>query len=229
MIKAFVLCAGLGTRLRPLTLKNPKALLPVHDQPMVHHIIKHLKTIGVGGIVINTHYLASQFETSIGDGSSFGLNIEYSYEEEIIDTGGGLKKVEYFLNEDTFIVHNCDVITNVDLAKMIAFHKQNKNQITLLASTNHDPKCLCVDKTGRLEKIVFADSQEGSHTFCGIHIVEPFIFKYIPAEKPISIIKVYNRLLREGIPINVFSLGDAFWQEIGSLESYEAINKKEIP
>lgn len=229
MIKAFVLCAGLGTRLRPLTLKKPKALLPIHGQPMVYHIINHLKATGSKDIVINTHYLASQLEKSIGDGSSFGLNIEYSYEEEILDTGGGLKKVEYFLDNDTFIMHNCDVITNVDLVKMIAFHKQNKNQVTLLASARHDPKCLCVAETGRLEKIVFADSQEGSHTFCGIHIVEPFIFKHIPPEKPISIIKIYNKLLAEGIPINIFSLGDAFWQEVGGLESYEAINKKEIP
>lgn len=215
-MKAFVLCAGLGTRLRPLTYRMPKALLPVWGKSGIFHIINHLKTIDVEDIIINAHHLSYMLKTALGN------RVKYSYEKRLLDTGGGLKKVEYFLKDDTFIVYNCDVITNVNLKKMLEFHKKKKNYITLLASKKHKPKAIIADKKGEVIRI--GNGVKGNYAFCGIHIVEPFIFNYIIRNMRISIIRVYSNLIKEDIPINIFPLGKAFWQEIGNTESYKNIN-----
>ena len=106
MIKTFILAAGFGTRLRPLTYQMPKALLPVCGKPVIHYIFNHIKEVGVKEVVINLHYLQDLFKKALGDGSQFDLKINYSYEKDILDTGGGLKKVEGFLGDDTFIMYN---------------------------------------------------------------------------------------------------------------------------
>lgn len=215
-MKAFILCAGLGTRLRPLTNILPKALLPVWGRSAIFHILNHLKTIGIKDIIINTHHLPQKFKMVLGN------RVRYSYEKRLLDTGGGLKKVEYFLRDGTFIMYNCDVITSVNLKKMLAFHKKNKNYVTLLASKKHEPKSLLVGKDDKVTEI----GSGGNYTFCGIHIIEPFIFKHIQKGKRVSIISIYRDLIKKGIPINIFPLGKAFWQEIGSLESYKGINNE---
>lgn len=214
MLRAFILCAGLGTRLRPLTFIMPKALLPIWGRPAIFHIFDHLKTIGVKEIIINIHHLPNKFKTMLGD------RVRYSYEKRLLDTGGGLKKVEYFLKDNTFIMYNCDVITDANLKRMLGFHKRNKNYVTLLASKGHMQKHLVVNKMGRVVSI----RGKGNYTFCGIHIIEPFIFKFIPKGEPISIIDIYNRLIEEGIPIHIFPLGKAFWKEAGDIKSYMEIN-----
>jgi len=223
-MKAFVLCAGLGTRLRPLTNILPKALLPVYGKPAILNIFNHLKTAGIKDIIINTHYLPQKFRPILGDGSKFNVNLNYSYEKNILDTGGGLKKVEYFLKDETFVMYNCDVVTKVDLKEMIYYHKKNKNFVTLLASKKHNPKALVLDGKNRIKS--FVSEGRGDYAFCGIHIIEPMLFKFIKKIEKISIITIYRNLLENKIPINVFCLNDVFWQEIGSMLSYEDINKK---
>lgn len=215
-MKAFILCAGLGKRLRPLTNILPKALLPVWGKSVIFHILEHLRTVGIKDIIINIHHLPHKFKMVLGN------RVHYSYEPRLLDTGGGLKKVEYFLNKGPFIMYNCDVITNVNLKRMIHFHRKNKNYITLLASRRHNPKALLVDRDGKVISI----GSNGNYAFCGIHIIEPFIFRYIPKGERISIISVYRNLIEEGIPIYIFPLGRAYWQEIGNIKSYNKINEK---
>jgi NDP-sugar pyrophosphorylase family protein len=161
----------------------------------------------------------------LGGGSKFGVDIKYSFEKVLLDTGGGLKKVERYFKDETFIMYNSDVITNVDLREMVSFHKKNRNYVTLLASDKHDPKHLRVNKQGRVLSIE-PRVVSGGHTFCGIHIIEPDIFKYIPKNMPISIIPIYRKLIEQGFSICVFPVKNAFWQEIGSRDSYEEINAK---
>lgn len=217
-MKAFILCAGFGTRLRPFTYTLPKPLLPVWGRANVCNIIDHLDRSGVKDIIINTHHLPLKLKQVLGE------SVKYSYEKVLLDTGGGLKKVEHFLKNDTFIMYNCDVVTNVNLNKMIDYHKKNKNLVTLLASKKHLPKAMVVDKKGRVQS--FVSDKSGNCAFCGIHIIEPFIFKFIPKNKPISIISVYKRFIEKGIVINTFPVGRDFWQEIGDMESYRNINEK---
>ena len=228
MIKAFILCAGLGTRLRPLTLRRPKALLPLKGKPIIFHIIEHLKSIGVKEVILNTHHMSHTFDEVLGDGSKIGIKIHYSDERDLLETGGGLKKVESFFKDTTFIMYNCDVITNVNLEEMLIYHRKNKNKVTLLSSSNRNPKCLVVDSKNKVSSIVVSSSNLGTHAFCGIHIIEPFIFEHIPEGEKISIVKTYLKLIEEGIPIDIFPIKDAFWQEIGSMESYNKIQDTEF-
>lgn len=193
---------------------------------MILHIMDRLKEAGIKEIIINTHHLHEKFRPVLGNGAEFNLKIKYSYEKILLDTGGGLKKVEYFLRGGVFIMHNCDVVTDFDILKMVDYHKSNKNYITLLGSRIHNPKALKVDKMGRV--LGFIKGGGGNCAFCGIHIIEPFIFKFIPKNKPISIITVYRKLIENGIPINIFSLRNSFWQEAGNLRSYEDICGRKI-
>lgn len=185
----------------------------MRGRPVILHIINHLRTIGIREIVINIHHLPDKIRAVLG------RDFYYSYEPRLLDTGGGLKKVEWFLRDGTFIMYNCDVITNVNLRKMLAFHKRSKNYITLLASRSHIPKALSVDRKGRVVGI----GSNGNYTFCGVHIIEPFIFGFIPSGKVVSIIDIYRDLIKQNIPIHIFPLGRSFWQEIGNIKSYEKI------
>ena len=228
--KAFILGAGLGTRLRPLTFIRPKPLVPVLGKPLIEYAIRHLKTVGINHIIINTHHLPEQYLVKIGSGENFGLDISYSYEPKLLDTGGGLKNIESFIGNETFIMYNGDIITDIDLSKMIKFHKKRKALATLLVSKRHLPLHLWMDKDNKITDLGahLADSKKDTgslYAFCGIHILEPEISKYIPPSKPISIITVYQELIKRGLPIMGYPLGNASWEEIGDIDSYKKIHK----
>ena len=115
-MKAMLLAAGRGRRLAPLTDRTPKPLLPVHGQSLIHRILGRLKQAGIREAVINTHHLAQQIESTIGDGTTIGLPIRYSRESELLETGGGIKKALPLLNADVFIICNADIYTDFDFA-----------------------------------------------------------------------------------------------------------------
>ena len=227
MTKAFVLAAGMGTRLRPLTYNLPKPLLPVQRKTGLFYVLEHLKSAGIKTVIINLHYLPEKITRILGDGSRFNLRIKYSYEKQILDTGGGLKKVEYFLKDGAFIMYNCDVICNVDLNKMMAYHRESGNKVTLLAGEDSHPRCLVVNGKGRVKGFTGAGGERGNYVFCGIHIIEPSIFGFIAPGKPVSIIDVYRNMIGKGVPIGIFRVRGSFWKEIGNMESYRAINEKD--
>jgi len=126
-MKAMVFAAGQGLRLRPLTDRIPKALVPVAGRPMIEYPLRLLRHYGIREIIINLHHLGEQIEAYLGGGKKFGLEIIYSREPELLDTGGGLLKAKAFLDHETFIVINTDVFIDLSLAELIAFHK-SKNQ-----------------------------------------------------------------------------------------------------
>lgn len=261
--KAFILGAGLGTRLRPLTFILPKPLIPINpapsswisnlstntyrsplhsrrklrgirrrcginNKPIIEYAFGHLKTAGVQYIIINTHHLAEEYTSFIGNGKKFDLNVSYSYEPQLLDTGGGLKKIERFIGNNTFIMYNGDIITDVDLKKMIQYHNKNGCIATLLISKRHRPLHVLADKNYNIQDIGSGVSylkKKSIYAFCGIHILEPDIFKYIPPGKAISIITVYKELLKKGLPIKGYLLGNSKWQEIGDIPTYKRLFK----
>lgn len=232
--KAFILGAGLGTRLRPLTFKRPKPLVSLLGKPLIEHAIGHLKTAGVNHIIINTHHLPEEYSKRIGKGNKFGLDISYSYEPELLDTGGGLKNIEPFIGNETFIMYNGDIITDVALSKMLRFHKKHACLATLLVSKHHSPLHVVMDKNNIIQDIGIhlekhQKTKKNLYAFCGIHILEAEIFRYIPPSKPVSIITIYQNLIKRGLPIMGYPLGKASWQEIGDIRSYKEINKKLCP
>ena len=131
-MKAMIFAAGLGTRLKPLTDHMPKALVPVAGKPMLEHVINKLKSSGVDEIVINVHHFANQIIDFVKANNNFGITIHISDEtDQLLDTGGGIKKASPFFTEP-FIVHNADILSNIDLKELYEYHLKSNNDATLL-------------------------------------------------------------------------------------------------
>ncbi|MBR5193864.1 MAG: NTP transferase domain-containing protein, partial [Bacteroidaceae bacterium] len=149
-MKAMIFAAGLGTRLKPLTDHMPKALVPVAGKPMLEHVILKLIASGFDEIVINVHHFAEQIIEFLKEKNTFGIKIWISDEtEELLDTGGGIKKASSLLNEP-FLVHNADILSNVDLKALYDFHIASENDATLLVSPRKTVRYLLFDQTTRL-------------------------------------------------------------------------------
>ena len=191
-MKAMIFAAGLGTRLKPYTDHMPKALVPVADKPMLEHVILKLKSFGVDEIVINVHHFAQQIIDFLKAKDNFGIKIWISDEtEELLETGGGIKKAAPFFDEP-FLVHNADILSNVNLKAMYDYHLANGNDATLLISPRKTVRYLLFDETNRLcgwvnkdtlqtkpEGFVYQPEIQKEYAFGGIHIISPTLFNYM--------------------------------------------------
>ena len=194
-MKAMIFAAGLGTRLKPLTDHMPKALVPVAGKPMLEHVIEKLKASGFNEIVINVHHFADQIVDFLKANNNFGIQIRISDEtEELLDTGGGIKKAAPYFDEP-FLVHNADILSNVDLKAMYEFHLKSKNDATLLVSPRKTVRYLLFDEENRLqgwvnkdtlqtkpEGFVYQPEVQKEYAFGGIHIISPTLFNYMGNE-----------------------------------------------
>ena len=191
-MKAMIFAAGLGTRLKPFTDHMPKALVPVAGKPMLEHVILKLKSFGVDELVINVHHFAQQIIDFLKEKDNFGIKIWISDEtEELLETGGGIKKAAPFFDEP-FLVHNADILSNVDLKAMYDYHLTNGNDATLLVSSRKTVRYLLLDDTNRLrgwvnketlqtkpEGFIYQPEVQKEYAFGGIHIISPTLFKYM--------------------------------------------------
>lgn len=191
-MKAMIFAAGLGTRLKPLTDHMPKALVPVAGKPMLEHVILKLIASGFDEIVINVHHFAEQIIDFLKEKNNFGIKIWISDEtEELLDTGGGIKKASSLLNEP-FLVHNADILSNVDLKALYDFHIASENDATLLVSPRKTVRYLLFDPSNRLcgwinkdtlqtkpEGFIYEPEVQQEYAFGGIHIISPSLFKYM--------------------------------------------------
>ena len=187
-----IFAAGLGTRLKPLTDTMPKALIPVAGKPMLEHVISKLKASGFDEIVINVHHFANQIIDFLKANNNFGIKIWISDEtEELLDTGGGIKKASSYFNEP-FLVHNADILSNVDLKAMYEFHTTSGNDATLLVSPRKTIRYLLFDNMNRLqgwinkstlqtkpEGFIYQPELQKEYAFGGIHIISPTLFNYM--------------------------------------------------
>ena len=191
-MKAMIFAAGLGTRLKPLTDHMPKALVPVAGKPMLEHVINKLIAAGVDGIVINVHHFAQQIIDFLKEKNNFGIQIWISDETgELLETGGGIKKASPFFNEP-FLVHNADILSNLDLKAMYEFHVASGNDATLLVSPRKTARYLLFNEENKLcgwvnketlqtkpEGFVHQPETQKEYAFGGIHIISPSLFKYM--------------------------------------------------
>jgi N-acetyl-alpha-D-muramate 1-phosphate uridylyltransferase len=202
-MKAMILAAGLGTRLKPFTNNSPKALFPVNGKSLLQRNIAYLISFGIKDIIVNVHHFADQIISAIELNKGWGANITISDErEEVLETGGGLKKAAHFFENDTepFVLLNADILTNLDISAMHAAHKK-LNPIATLAVTDrstsryllfNEKDLLCGwlnDKTNELKGTAGAKK-----AFSGIHIISPKIFELIQEEGKFSMIDLYLRL-----------------------------------
>ena len=222
-----ILAAGLGTRLRPLTNDRPKALVELSGRTLLEIAIARLRAFGIREAVVNVHHFADKVIDYLAANNSFGMRIEISREEELLDTGGGLKKAAWFFLEDgpekdaPFFLHNVDVFSNIDLAAMAQAQKKRAALATLAVQNRPTSRPLLFGKNGLLiGRGTGNDSSEGSAlAFSGIHILSPRIFPKMPEESAFSIIDVYVRLAAEGEPIAAFNADKFYWRDLGKPEN----------
>jgi mannose-1-phosphate guanylyltransferase len=227
-MKAMVFAAGRGERLRPLTETVPKALVRVAGRPMIDYPLLLLRHYGISEVIINLHHLGEQIEAYLGNGKRFDLDIIYSKEPELLDTGGGLLKAKPFLDRETFIVINTDVMIDLPLAESIAFHKTTGATATLILRP--DPEAdrfgsMEIDSEGRIYRFLntrkhFDVPVSGRKLmFTGVQILEPRIFDYMKTEqvgKKFGTTKdTYPQMMVQGEPLYGF-LFDGFWQDLGT-------------
>ena len=224
-MKAMILAAGLGTRLKPLTDKKPKALIPVLNKPIVARVIDYLKMHGVSRIVVNAHHQQQQIVDYMDGGRPFGLEIEVLVEPEILGTGGGIKNASALLDNETFIVINCDILTNINLAQAYRDHKKSGTLATLIV---HECEPLNRVQMGKSHLItdIARKNIPGRMAFTGLHVMEPELLSHIPEGKFSDIVDCYRRLIPLGMSFNAFLSEGHYWKDIGSVPSYIRANKE---
>jgi NDP-sugar pyrophosphorylase family protein len=235
-MKAMILAAGLGTRLRPLTNDRPKALVEVAGHTLLEITIARLKQFGVREVIINVHHFAGMMVDYLKSKNSFGLRVEISHEDVLLDTGGGLKKAAWFLAEDSsaapFILHNVDVISTIDLGQMLAFHQQHQALATLAVQERETSRYLLFDEQMQLcgRRIVKEQKNEIAKparevkelAFTGIHVISPRLLEMVVEEGVFSIVEPYLRLAGQGERICGYRASGAYWRDLGKPENIAA-------
>ncbi len=237
-MKAMVLAAGLGTRLRPLTDERPKALVEVAGRTMLEITLERLRAFSIRDAIVNAHHLAGQIGAYLEAKQNFGMRIEISREDVLLDTGGGLKKAAHFFldgrsdssgEDEPFILHNVDVISAIDLQRMVEAHRETGALATLAVQKRETSRYLLFDECMRLcgrrsgrdgkDEWTRATVPAEPLAFCGIHVISPRIFSLISEEGIFSIIDVYLRLTRAGEQIAGFRADQYYWRDLGTVES----------
>jgi len=224
-MKAMILAAGLGTRLRPLTLKRPKALMPVGNRPMIDRVIEYLKRYNTDEIIVNAHHHQEQLVAHLDKGRPFGLNIRVKVEPEILGTGGGIKNTEGFWDDEPFVVINGDILTDIDLIRAYEAHQRAGNLVTLILHDYASFNQVRINKELDILDIA-PEASPGRLAFTGIHIIDPEILSYIPKDRFYNIIDCYQKLIREGSPIRAHISKEHYWRDVGTIESYLFANKE---
>jgi len=233
-MKAMILAAGLGTRLRPLTDDRPKALVELAGKTLLEITLSRLRISGVRDVVVNAHHFADQIADFLMAHNNFGMHIEVSRENILLDTGGGLKNAASFLlngsnADEPFVLHNVDVISTIDLRRMAQQHMERRPLATLAVQHRGTSRYLLFDQQdllcGRysgkdlpdLTVRPCADAQ--ALGFCGIHVISPRIFSVMKEEGAFSIITSYLRLAAAAERIVAYTDDGSYWRDLGTVES----------
>jgi NDP-sugar pyrophosphorylase family protein len=206
-MRAMILAAGLGTRLRPLTDTVPKPLVRVAGRPVIEYALRLLRAAGIREVVINVHHLREMLQRHLADGGAWDMRIQYSVEEEILDTGGGIKKAAALLGDGAFVVVNGDTIMDAPLAEVIARHRADGAMATMLLRP--DPAAerygiICTDAEGRVRSFLGTPAAPpgapwASYMFAGLHVLDSRVFSIMPAGRPFSITReTYPLMLERG-------------------------------
>ncbi len=230
-MKAMILAAGLGTRLRPLTNDRPKALVDVGGRTMLEITLSRLQAFGIRDVIINVHYFAEMIVEYLKKNDNFGMRIEISREDVLLDTGGGLDKAAHFFLEDRrdlktpFVLHNVDVISTIDLPRMTQFHTENRALATLAVQERETSRYLLFDERQRLcgrrigqdqkDELVGPVKAAQALAFSGIHIISPRIFELMTESGVFSIITAYLRLAGQGEKTLSFRADGYYWRDMG--------------
>jgi mannose-1-phosphate guanylyltransferase len=234
-MKAMVLAAGLGTRLRPLTDDRPKALVEVAGHTLLEITLTRLREFGIREVIVNVHHFADMVVDYLKKNDNFGMRIEISREEVLLDTGGGLKKAAWFFQEDSnradepFLLHNVDVLSTIDLHRMLLFHRQNQALATLAVQERETSRYLLFDGQNQLcgrragsdqpPEIVRPSKEPQALAFSGVHVISPRLLALMTEHGAFSIISTYLRLAAQNEKILAFRAEEYYWRDLGKPEN----------
>jgi NDP-sugar pyrophosphorylase family protein len=237
-----ILAAGLGTRLRPLTNDRPKALVEIGGRTLLEIALARLRSFDIREVIINAHHLASMIAEYLKINNNFGMQIEVSHEDILLDTGGGLKKAApFFLRpsspvDEPFLLHNVDVISAIDLRRMVQFHREHEALATLAVQARKSSRYLLFDRQLRLcgrrflrENITewarpspppeSSGEEVRELAFAGIHVISPRFLTMMTEPGAFSILASYLRLAGSGEKILAFPADEYYWRDLGTPES----------
>jgi len=222
-LKAVILAGGKGTRLVPYTKILPKPLMPIDDMPILEVIIRQLKKQKVEEIILTVGHLSELLKAFFGNGSQFGVNISYSYEHEPLGTAGPLGIIENL--DDTFLVMNGDVLTDINLNDLINFHKKEKAVATIAMHKRSEKIDLGVIHLNNGSKVVgyIEKPTIDYQVSMGIYVFEPYLMKYIDKGKYLDFPNLIHKLIGEGENV-VGYLFDGYWQDLGRADDYQQAN-----
>jgi NDP-sugar pyrophosphorylase family protein len=246
-MKAMVLAAGLGTRLRPLTNDRPKALVEVAGRTLLELTLSRLRAFGIHDVIINVHHFAGLMQEYLKANQNFGMHIEVSHEDILLDTGGGLKKAAWFFVQDSgsrrssepFILHNVDVLSTIDLGRVVQSHTEQNALATLAVQhrktsryllfdeglqlcgrrSEHDQKSMSEENKDQKTELVRPAPQAQPLAFSGIHVISPRLLPMLTEEGAFSIITSYLRLAGQGEKILGFRADEYYWRDLGKPEN----------
>jgi mannose-1-phosphate guanylyltransferase len=225
IIQAFVLAAGLGKRLRPLTDELPKPLIPIFQKPLITFALDHLIDAGVNQFVINTHRCPELFQSFFHGSDYAGRSVTLIHEPELLETGGGIKNAERELGTDPFLTYSGDILTDVNLQPLIDEHFRRRNDVTLaLRETG-----LASDVALRDHRVVDVANRygiAGNLDFANIAVWNSAVFQRIPPHKKISFIPIIADWIGQGAQIGGFVMNDGKWFNIGSRTQYLDVHRR---
>ena len=236
-MKAMILAAGLGTRLKPLTDNKPKALVEIKNTPLLQIVLTKLKDYGFDEVIINVHHFADKIIDYLESKNNFGIHIQISDERDLLlDTGGGLKKASWFFNDGKpFLVYNVDVLSDIDLHKLYRTHLLTNSFVTLAVRNRESQRYFLFNKenilcgwknikTGETKITRQSESQLKPLANSGIQIIDPRIFNLMPDEKVFSIIDLYLKLAPY-YKISTFIHDENYWLDLGKKENLTEAEK----
>lgn len=237
-MKGFILAAGRGSRLRELSATTPKALIEVAGMPMVEHVARRLIAAGVTELVINLHYLGSQIEAFVKSRNGFGISVRFSWEEELLDTGGAVRRAWPMISgSGPFFLHNVDVWSDLNLTELYHTHRTSSSVATLAVMAPNDPRGLLVDSHGNLCGLYRQDPAQRTLVreptgavdecgFTGIHVVDESLAPFLPDAERFSIFEPYLAACRAGKGVATYRLADHEWSDMGTPETLAALRAR---
>jgi mannose-1-phosphate guanylyltransferase len=222
--QAFVLGAGLGLRMRPLSEVLPKPLIPIFQKPLITFALDHLIGSGVKSFIINAHHLAPAFRELFAEGNYCGHPVQLVYEPEILGTGGGIKNVEPLLRDEPFISYSGDLLTDLPLGPLLEEHFRAGNDVTL-ALRDRGLRSDVALEGGRVVDIANRYGREGRFDFAGVSVWAPTIFERISPGRSVSFIPILSEWISQGGKIGGVISNDGKWFNIGSRKEYLAVHR----
>lgn len=233
-VKALILAAGFGTRLKPYSEATPKPLFPIAGQPNLDILIRNLVNAGCDEVLINTHHLHQSIDRFLSS-QKYAIPVRVKYEPQILGTGGAIKNLETFWNSGPFFVINSDIVTDIDFKSVYGFHLQHSHPVTLVIYDDTEFNTLLIDQNDFVVDFYAHNSPLNHHnkkqaTFTGIQVLDPSVLEFIPKNEFSSSIEAYEKMIQKGLKIKTFRPKKAYWKDFGTPERYQqAVYDKMVP